>query len=298
MRIVTNPGSNLSESAIARYDVALLPQQIVVDGVAHDTRHGVALDAIDGWVKSAKVHPHVVGTTAAEFAHLARQIAATDREIVAVMTSRKIIGSHDAALVGAKVLRESPAFEDLKVRVCDTGVTDVGAGLASALAGEAIREGASLDEVAALVESFRQNVRAVFTVRTLDYLVKGGRATSLRAFFANLLGVRPVLGFVDGEVTVLGKESAKHGAPQVVGDWLIKSLGPAKLVHAAIFHGGAPTDAAELSELLRRRFDLASLSVRTISPSIYLHGGPGCLGAVAIDANALSFKLRARGFEI
>lgn len=298
MQIVTNPGSNLSEAAVSRYGIAMLPQQIVVDGEAHDTRGGIALDTIDGWVKTAKAHPHVVGTTAAEFAHLARQLAAKDREIVAVMTSRKIIGSHDAAMVGAKTLREASGFEDLRIRVCDTGVTDVGAGLATALAAEARNDGQPLDRVADLIESFRANVRTVFTVRTLDYLVKGGRATTLRAFLANLLGVRPVLGFVEGEVKLLGKESAKKGPEQVVADRLGEDLAPGKPIYAAIFHGGAPADAKLLADELRRRWDVTSLSVRTISPSIYLHGGPGCLGAVAVEASALSYRPKASGFEI
>lgn len=298
MQIVTNPGSNLSDAALSRYGVALLPQQIVVDGEAHDTRGGIALDTIDAWVKTAKAHPHVVGTTAAEFAHLARQLAAKDREILAVMTSRKIIGSHDAAMVGAKTLREASGFEDLRIRVCDTGVTDAGAGLATALAAEARNDGQPLDRVAELVESFRTGVRAVFTVRTLDYLVKGGRATAARAFFANLLGVRPVLGFVDGEVKMLGKESAKKGPEQVVADQLSVDVPTGKPIYAAIFHGGAPADAKLLADELRRRWEIASLTVRTISPSIYLHGGPGCLGAVAVEAGSLSYRPKTLGFEI
>lgn len=298
MRIVTNPGSNLSEAALESYRVSLLPQQIIVDGAAHDTRAGVTLETIDGWVSAAKTHPHVVGTTAAEFAYLGRRLATEDRELLVVMTSRKIIGSHDAAVVGAKTLREAKGYEDVHVRVCDSGVTDVGAGLACALAGEALADGHSIDAAAELVESYRKNVRFVFTVRSLDYLVKGGRATTLRRFFANLLGVRPVLAFVDGDIAMLGKESVKTSPAETVAKHLSAGLTAGEPIYAAIFHGGAPTEAAVLAEELRRRFEVLSLTVRTISPSIYLHTGPGGLGCVAVSANALAFRPRSRGFTI
>lgn len=293
MRIITNPGSNLSNEALERWRIELLPQQIVVDGVEHDTRQGIALETIDQWVTHAKAHPHIIGTSAAEFATLARKVASKDREILAVMTSRKLIASHDAAVVGAKSLCDARGFEDLRIRVCDSGVTDVGAGLATALAAAAAADGLSLEAVAALIDSFRANVQLIFTLQSLDYLVKGGRASTLRAFFANVLGVRPVLGFVDGEVSVLGKESTKRPQSTVVAEQLTAKFAAREAVYAAVFHGGAPTEAKLLATELRTRFNVLSLSIRTISPSIYLHTGPGGLGAAVISTKALGFQPKA-----
>ena len=68
MRIVTNPGCNLPAAAIRHFDLEICPQQIVVDGVSHDTRAGIPYPVIDGWVRTARDFPHVVGTTAHEFA--------------------------------------------------------------------------------------------------------------------------------------------------------------------------------------------------------------------------------------
>ncbi len=293
MRIITNPGSNLSNEALERWRIELLPQQIVVDGVEHDTRQGIALETIDHWVTHAKSHPHIIGTSAAEFATLARKVASKDRELLAVMTSRKLIASHDAAVIGAKSLCDARGFEDLRIRVCDSGVTDVGAGLATALAAAAAADGFSLEAVAALIDNFRANVQLIFTLQSLDYLVKGGRASTLRAFFANVLGVRPVLGFVDGEVSVLGKESSKRAQSTVVAEQLAVKFATREAVYVAVFHGGAPTEAKLLATELRTRFNVLSLSIRTISPSIYLHTGPGGLGAAVISAKALGFQPKA-----
>jgi DegV family protein with EDD domain len=290
VRIITNPGSNLSSEALLRWEIELLPQQVVVDGVEHDTRLGIPLETIDRWVASAKAHPHIIGTSAAEFATLARKLASKDRELIAVMTSRKLIASHDAAVVGARSLCEARGYEDLRIRVCDSGVTDVGAGLATMLAAAAAAEGLPLDAVAALVDSFRENVKLVFTLQSLDYLVKGGRASTLKAFFANLFGVRPVLGFLDGEVTVLGKESSKKAQSTVVAEQLAAQFAPREAVYVAVFHGGAPSEAKLLAAELRTRLNVLSLSIRTISPSIYLHTGPGGLGAAIVGAKALSFR--------
>lgn len=120
--IVTNPGSNLTADEVREHDIRLTPQQIVVDGEAHDTRGGFTFADIDRWVQSAKQHPHVVGTTASEFVQYFQRLAQEDSEILAVMTSRKIIGSHDAALVAANTLKAHPRFAHVRILVADSGV--------------------------------------------------------------------------------------------------------------------------------------------------------------------------------
>lgn len=289
MRIVTNPGSNLSRAAIDRYDVHVTPQNIVVDGEAHDTRDGIGLSTIDAWVRTAKVHPYVVGTTAAEFVGMFRELSARDREIFVVMTSRKLIGSHDAAVSAAKTLSSHAGFDDVRIVVGDTGVTDVGAGLATILAGEAMRAGLSLEAIAAAIEAFRLHAELVILPQNLDYLVKGGRATSARAFLANVFRVRPLIGFVEGEVAVVGKVSAKAAPSEVVSSHLVQRLGEGRAVWIAITHANAEEKAAALEHELRARLDVRFSYVKPLAPSIYLHAGPGSVGAVAVPLDLLPF---------
>lgn len=287
MRIVTNPGSNLSDAAIDRCRIVLLPQQIVVDGAPHDTREGVTIEQIDRWVSTARAHPHVVGTTASQVVQCALEVSRDDRDLLVVMSSRKVIGSYDAALFAAKTLADRKP--ELRVRVCDTGVTDVGAGLACVLAAMAHQAGLDIDRAAAVVDAYRANVRFYFTLRTLEYLVKGGRASSLRAFVANVLGKRPVLGFVDGALEPVETINTRDDFAQALASRFERDLGAKRAVIVAIFHAAVPSDSSALEAALRARLNVVSCVSRVLSPSIYLHGGPGCVGAAVVPLDALGF---------
>jgi DegV family protein with EDD domain len=289
MRIVTNPGSNLSVAAIERYDVRLTPQVIVVDDKPHDTRGDIPLEDIDRWVRTAKVHPYVVGTTAAEFVGIFRDVARNDREILAVMTSRKVIGSHDAAVSAARTLSQATGGEAVKVLVADSGATDLAAGLATMLAGESMRAGRSLEDAAAIVEACRKSATFRFVPQTLDYLVKGGRATSLRAWLANLLSVRPVVGFVDGEVKAIDRVSSKEPAARSLAALAEREHRQGRAIWAGIFHGGVEPAALVLERELRDRFDVRWSCVRPLCPSIYLHAGPGALGYAIVPLDQLGW---------
>ncbi len=287
MIILTNPGSNLDPQLAERYDIALTPQKIVVDGTEHDTRNGVTFDQIDRWVRTAHVHPHVLGTSAAEFALVFKDLGKRDRQIFAVMTSRKVIGSHDSAISAAKTLARQPASAELEIRVADSGFTDLGAGLATLLAAEALRAGLSTERLADVVEAVR--TQAVFQLipDTLEYLAKGGRATALRAWLANVLNVRPHIAMANGELKILGKVPGSADRGEILAEHMTQQLGGRRAVWIGVFHGNAPELAERLRASLARRLDVKFELVRPLAPSIYLHMGPRAVGAAVVPIDKL-----------
>ena len=261
----------------------------MVDGETHDARHDVTLADVDRWVDGAFEHPYVLGTSAAEFVKCYLDMgAAQGAEICVVMSSRKIIQSYDAACSAARTL--AGKMHASSVAVVDTTMTDLGLGLPVLVAAQAAAAGLSLPEVVAATEAMARAGRFVFVPRTLDNLVRGGRASFLRSWLANVLGVRPLLSFVDGEATLVGKCSTSADPAQVLADWLTKQLPPSGPVWIGIGHGGAPEDAARLDALLRERYRVELAIVREISPTVYLHAGPRSLAAVVFPLGDLPWR--------
>jgi fatty acid-binding protein DegV len=98
------------------------------------------------------------------------------RSVVAVVTSRHIIGTYTAAMSASRVLKD----RGLDARIIDSRCTDLGAGLPTLLAAQAARAGMPIDDVVALVESFCAGVSFALVPDTLDWLVKSGKATALK----------------------------------------------------------------------------------------------------------------------
>jgi len=265
---------------------------IVVDGEAHDCRADVALEQVDGWVARAKEHPYVLGTSAAEFARYYLEIGEYDDEILVVMSSQKIIQSYDSARSAARTLENHPVGRKLRIRVVDSTCTDLGLGLPVLAAAEAARQGFGLDEVAELVEALAARGRFAFIPRTIDNLVRGGRASFLRGWMAKMLGLRPVLAFRDGEPQMAGKCSTKDDHPLVLADFLATELRGGQ-AWIGVSHGGATEDADRTASLLRERFEAAYSLVRPITPTVYLHAGPKALAAVVFQLDGLPWVPQA-----
>lgn len=150
MKIFTNPGSNVPGAALTRYGIVLAPQRIVVDGVSHDTRDEIPLSTVDGWVRDSHEFPYVVGTTAHEFVDLFLEALQSERELLAVTVSRRIIKSFDSAESAAHTLQGRIKQAGANVAVLGTTTTDLGSGLLCIAAGEAARAGLPLAQTVQL----------------------------------------------------------------------------------------------------------------------------------------------------
>lgn len=292
MRIVTNPGSNLDEDEAHARDIDVTPQKIVVDGISHDTRNTIDFAQVDGWVKKAIKHPQVQGTTEQDFVDYLSRLAKKDPEILCVMTSRKLIGSHDAALAAAAKLKSSPDpdVRRAQIEVVDTMVTDVGAGLVTLAAAQARKAGLSLRDTATFLRAFAQRTRNVITVATLENLIKGGRASFLQGFVANFLNIRPVISVIDGSISSVAKMSGKADVAEKMDEYLSSRLDPKTKIWLAIAHGNTPEKAKAVAARLQERYQCEYVLVRPLSPSIYLHIGPGGLASFVLPLDGLSFR--------
>lgn len=294
MRIVTNPGSNLDEDMTHALDVDLVPQKIIVDGISHDTRNTIDFAQVDKWVKTSLKPAFIQGTTEPEFLeYFTRLIQRTkDPELLVVMTSRKLIGSHDAAVAAAAKLKDhaDPLVRGAKIEVVDTLVTDLGAGLLTLAAVQARKAGLDLKAAAAFLRKFAERGRNVIGLATLDHIIRGGKMSGIQGFVANFLNIRPLIGVVDGLVISVAKVSSKIDMAQKLDEYLSERVDKATPLWAGVMHGNAPEKANALAAKLKDRYRCEYVLVRPLSTSIYLHLGPGSVGAFVYPLDGLSFR--------
>ena len=117
-------------------------------------------------------------------------------------------------------------------------------------------------------------------METLEYLVRGGRVGKASGLAGQLLNVKPILHFDDGEVAPLkrvrGRAKALRG---VRGRCSSTATEDSPDLHVGVGHADAPEDAAKLVERLRAARPAASLDVVTAARPGHRHPRrPGTLG--------------------
>ena len=119
-----------------------------------------------------------------------------------------MLSLHLSEALSATVSSARLAAAEFEGRVTVVDTRTVSIGLALAALGVARRLDAGPCELADLVaeaEGFHRRSRLVFAFETLEFLQRNGRIGRGQALVGGLLGVRPLLTLVEGEVEPLGR---------------------------------------------------------------------------------------------
>ncbi len=292
MIIVCNAGLNIPEALRVELSIEETPQLIVVDGTSHDIRSIAALSQIDAWFRSAKETPYLLPPSAADYVDAFRRIAETDHEIVVVTGPRKMIGSFDTARAAARTLASFSAYQRVKIAVVDGEATDIGAGMIAIYCGLANKAGFGFDGVVQASERLASAMVQALVPRTLDFILKNGRTTFLKAMAANMLNVAPVLTFVDGEPKNHGMISKNSDPAKAIADYFVTKLGVGRTVWVSVAHGDDPPRGEAMLSALRERFDVRGAIARPSgAAAFYVNVGPGYTAAWALPIDAMTIPV-------
>jgi DegV family protein with EDD domain len=272
--LVTDSTAYLPLDLVEASAVRIVPVHVVIGGVSHaegiDVTSRQVAEALREWrpVSTSRPSPE---------AFLACYRAAADAGATAILSvhmSAQMSGTYGSAVAAAE---SAP----VPVRVVDSRSIGMAMGFPVVSGAAAAAEGASLDEVAAVVEKRLAEAAAYFYVDTLEYLRRGGRIGAAAALVGSALSVKPLLQLDDGRIAPMEKVRTSSRALARLEELAVDRAGAAE-VDVAVHHLESPTRAGQLAEGLRRRIaNLRELRVAEVGAVVGAHVGPGML-AVAV----------------
>jgi DegV family protein with EDD domain len=157
----------------------------------------------------------------------------------------------------------------------------MGLGFQVIAAARAAQAGASMEEVAAAARSVGRRHHLLALLETLEYLRRGGRIGRAQAFLGSILNLKPLLTIRDGIVHPVARVRTRARALE---ELLRHSLAYSDLEDVAVIHGTTPEDAEMLAQRVRERLPQVPIHVGRLGPVLGVHGGPGIIGMVVIEA--------------
>ena len=197
-------------------------------------------------------------------------------DVLYVGFSSGISNTYNAGRIAAEELRAK--YPERKILVIDTLTASAGEGLLVWFAVKKMREGATVDEIAAYLESLLPSVCAWFTVDNLTYLKRGGRVSPTTALIGNALHIKPVM-HVDNNGKLI-KVATAHGRKKSIAALAEKYKETAKdPANGCVFisHGDCEEDAKFLADLLKEQNGVTVSLITDVGPVIGAHSGPGTL---------------------
>ena len=169
----------------------------------------------------------------------------------------------------------------MNIRVVDSQTLSTGLGAMVLVAAQALEAGEDPDSAVQKAKNARSSQLGMFVIRTLEYLRKGGRIGLVEGVVGNLLQIKPII-FIngDGVYQTLAKARGYKAAVETMMQEAVQRFGKAK-INLSVVHGQALEDAQALMDKLKQTLNIAQSMIRSVSPVLAVHTGPGLLGIVA-----------------
>ncbi len=172
--------------------------------------------------------------------------------VYAVTLSGGLSGSYNSAVLG-KNLYEEEHGDTKKIYVFNSRSASIGETLIGMKIQEFEEAGCGFEEVVEKVEEYIKSMNTYFVLETLETLRKNGRLSNLKAFIANSLNIKPVMGSTkEGLICQLGQARGMNKAlERMVKDMISKTKDCENRI-LAISHCNCPERAKAVKEKIEK----------------------------------------------
>lgn len=273
IKIVTDSTADLSlsQEAIEKYDIHVLPLSISVNGQTYLDRVDLQPDEfIEEMIKSEEL-PKTSQPAMGTFVEMYDKLGEDGSEVLSIHMTSGMSGTVATA-------NSAASMTDTKVTVVDSQFITHALAYQVVEAAKMANEGRSLEEILKRVDEVRKNTRLYVVVDTLENLVKGGRIGKGKAFIGSLLNIKPIASLEDGVYNPVTKVRSQGQIVKTLAK-LFEEDTAGKVVKAvAIPHAKAIPLAENVKAAVEKVSGFAQSEIFFTTPIISTHTGPGAIG--------------------
>lgn len=276
IRITADSTCDLSESLLQKYEISILPLNIVLDMKSYSDGEEISPDEIYVW--SEKMHK--TPKTAAVAYDRALEMASAFQKNGDEMIFFGISESMSTTCNVMRMVKEELNYTGMYV--IDSQNLSTGIGLQVLRAAELAAQGLAAQEIVTQIEQERGRVRASFVVERLDYLAMGGRCSSVVALFGGKLKLKPRIEVTDGKMEA-GKKYRGNQDKVILKyvqnmEMQLRQADPHRIF---ITHSGCEEAVIRsVEEYLKGLHHFEEILITRAGGVISSHCGPGTLGVL------------------
>jgi DegV family protein with EDD domain len=269
VRVVTDSVADLPPRVVEELGITVIPLNVRFGEKVY--RDGVDLTTEQFYqqLTSSKIFPVTSVPSPLSFANAYEKLARETDEILVIMLSSTLSGTHEVAVQSIGLMKRK-----CRVEVVDSRRAVMAQGFLVIHAARAAAAGATMEELLELVYRNipRVDIRAAFD--TLEYLRRGGRIGAAQALLGAALRINPIVTMKDGLVEPAGRTRSRKKAVEYLYQFV---AGYKNIEELAVEEAACHEDADLLTDRLGSLFPKERIYRTRTTPVIGAHTGPGLL---------------------
>lgn len=202
------------------------------------------------------------------------------RQVLILTISSKMSSTYQAILNVSK--------DDQDVFVFDTRKISGSHGFLLHYAATLIEQKAPMPDIIKCLEKERDQTETIVAINSVKALRRSGRIPALKAFFANLTRVKPILTTNTlGEGLIIDKAFSTKESHKKLINAIIKKHADRSIKQFAVLHVNAKMEAKKLGKALSETLGFPPLYTQSVSSALGVHVGEGAIGVAFYQGTVL-----------
>lgn len=274
IKITADSTCDLSEELLRQWNISLMPMHILMGGESY--LDGVTVHPADVFahVKNGGQAPKSAAANLVEYTDFFAPFAKEYDAVIHISVGSKFSSCFQNARLAAQ------EFDN--VSVVDSENICTGQGYLVLRAAKWAADGLSAKNICMRLQSLAKRVELSFVLNQLDFMAKSGRCSGVLAFGANILGIKPSLAVIDGELKVVKKY--RGSLPICVGKYIADQLdGRDDIDNSMVFISSCepkPSCMDAIKAGLRKYGKFEHIIETDIGTTIGGYSGPDTIGIV------------------
>ncbi len=286
IRIISDSSCDLGLEYAKKADIEIVPFYVSFDSQNY-MKELVDIQTQEFYqkmVENPKMFPKSSLPSIQDYVEVFTKYAKQGDNIICLCITSKFSGSYNSAKNAAEIVMQD--YPDIKITAVDTMVNTVLQGL---VVKEAVRmrdNGVSYEDMIANIDTIKKTGRIIFTIGSMDYLLKGGRVGKVLTGAVAKFHIMPIITLTEGEIFPSGICRSRKAAIDKVIDkfksYIInEKINPNDYI-MSIGYGYDIDEAIEfkqaVNETAKSFCDGIEMNIHQIGSTIAVHTGPNALG--------------------
>lgn len=281
LEIITDSASDIPAALREKYHLHVIPTPVVIDGVDYLDGETLSPDEFYQIQREGKQQISTYHINPDMFEQAFLPYAREGKQVIYICFSTGIAATFNAAHVALETIREQ--YPEFDLTIVDSRCASAGFGLMVLNLLRLKEKGAGKEVILEAVDFYRNHIRHVFTVETLEYLVKGGRVSRPKGALAGTLDIRPILTVDEnGSLKIMKLVRGRKRSLKALAEYVKEQGRDLELQTVAFCHGEMMEAVTEVMGLIG--VALSDPVISQVGCAIGAHTGSQILGVCFLDA--------------
>lgn len=278
IKIITDTTCDLPKGLIEKYNIKALPITIDIDGKTYKDGIDISTSEFYSKIKDTDNLPKTAQINPLVFEETFKEELDNGNKIICITISSKLSGTYNSANIAKNSLDSDDIY------IIDSKGASMTYGLVVLEVAKMINLGLDINTIIEKTNNFINRQKSIVFVNSLEMLKKGGRLSPSSIFIGNLLNIKPIIEFKDGELVATNKVRGKKKAFKHLADF-IKNHDIDDSVDIYVTHSNDTESCTEMIKLLHSNGINNNIRVAEIGPAVGTHLGEGAIAIFFASKN-------------